>query len=941
MDSSPSVEAAFLAYRCTREPAALAQVYDNASPRLLSVAMHLTRSPATAEDVVQDTFLVALENPDRWDETKPLMPWLLGILSNRVRQVDGLSRRAIDPARLLVPDATDPQEDYQATELLAHVDDAITHLAQPYRSVVLLRLRNGLSPADISIALGRNPNTVRTQLARGIEMLRKVLPSSVAVLLAGNLAASTGLATSRQVVMQRAVAIQSQLRAAYRTAFLHKVAVAVSIAVAMGVLAWSLLPADSATPLPAESVAQHRSQDLVAAQAAPLPDAAAAIPSHLTERHESSPLGSAAVTVLVRGSGVPFAMVELEPLGDRPRLLVHHYSYPHRNWRSIEPAKPLARDRWRSGFTAVDGHCKFDNLTPGYWICRTLGIAEVFEVGAGKASSLRMVAPANTTIVQGVVLDADGLQIAAAPIWKLNRNVQTSSVVVTHSDEYGRFSAAVPPRATLGVFHPGFAPVAVTVSATEWSPQRHVVLQFEEPGASVAGRVLDAVGQPRAGVVVEVGQVGDLGVAWANKEPQVLARVHRTTTDVDGRYCFESLVPGRTVLRARSEHHGVVQRPVDLVAEQRSACDLRLPAESILTGQMRNAAGAPAAGVIVRIGERQAFGLCSTVTDTDGRYRLSGISPGRCTVVASNLRGEFACRDLRVTAGDRLVWDVQLLAENLTVVGRVVDARGEPFAGGWLVHHRGQSYDVCQLGPDARFSVPINEREAQAPGSLQVYGRDPRSERGNLVGDVLAVLPQVRANSKLHEICVADRVANCSLRGRLVMAAGGAVEGECLLIGTRDRRTWRVGLDLQSDGSFVAGGLEAGTYRIRIEAAHRRSFGPIELPPRRSRDLGVIRVAQEALASPEHLRRFSFLFPDRVSGSDAVTVEVHDGHGWIINRKMQAASVHGAPSVSMMLPAGEHLIRATSSSGLVAVRKLIIDPNERPRRAVMLEFEHP
>ena len=46
---------------------------------------------------------------------------------------------------------------------------------------------------------------------------------------------------------------------------------------------------------------------------------------------------------------------------------------------------------------------------------------------------------------------------------------------------------------------------------------------------------------------------------------------------------------------------------------------MQLPAECVLSGQVRDASGAAVAGVVVRIGGLQEFGRCSTVTDAQGR----------------------------------------------------------------------------------------------------------------------------------------------------------------------------------------------------------------------------------------------------------------------------------------------------------------------------------
>ncbi|MCA8964497.1 MAG: sigma-70 family RNA polymerase sigma factor [Planctomycetes bacterium] len=198
------LETAFLHYCRTRDPAALATVYDETASRLLAVAMHISRSVTAAEDAVQDTFLIALQHPERWDETRPLLPWLLGILGNRLKQSKHRDGRIPDATRLPPNDPQDPVSELQAGEVLAHIENAITRLAQPYRAVVLLRLRNGLTPADIAIALDRKPSTVRAQLARGVEMLRKLLPVGVTSLLVGATFTGRGLAAVRQVVVGRA-----------------------------------------------------------------------------------------------------------------------------------------------------------------------------------------------------------------------------------------------------------------------------------------------------------------------------------------------------------------------------------------------------------------------------------------------------------------------------------------------------------------------------------------------------------------------------------------------------------------------------------------------------------------------------------------------------------------------------------------------------------------
>lgn len=52
-----SPEDLFAAWRESREPELLGQVFDATAPRLLSLALHLCTDPADAEDAVQAVFL--------------------------------------------------------------------------------------------------------------------------------------------------------------------------------------------------------------------------------------------------------------------------------------------------------------------------------------------------------------------------------------------------------------------------------------------------------------------------------------------------------------------------------------------------------------------------------------------------------------------------------------------------------------------------------------------------------------------------------------------------------------------------------------------------------------------------------------------------------------------------------------------------------------------
>jgi DNA-directed RNA polymerase specialized sigma24 family protein len=91
------LEQCFARFRDAHDLDALAEVFDRTAPRLLDVARHLARGRGEAEDLVQATFLAALEHPERFDEGRELVPWLLGILANHVKRAAERRRAAGAP----------------------------------------------------------------------------------------------------------------------------------------------------------------------------------------------------------------------------------------------------------------------------------------------------------------------------------------------------------------------------------------------------------------------------------------------------------------------------------------------------------------------------------------------------------------------------------------------------------------------------------------------------------------------------------------------------------------------------------------------------------------------------------------------------------------------------------------------------------------------------
>jgi RNA polymerase sigma-70 factor (ECF subfamily) len=174
--------------------------------------VHLVGDVSAAEDLVQATFVTAMERAATFDVTRDVEPWLAGILANHARDLKRSARRVAttsDIAARLELDERTPLDSALDAEQSAALAKAVDDLPEPYRAVMLLRLRHGMKDADIAHVLDRSPGAVRVQLHRGREMLRKKLPASLVGAVVLLIEPARGMAAVKASVMTHAAAIQS------------------------------------------------------------------------------------------------------------------------------------------------------------------------------------------------------------------------------------------------------------------------------------------------------------------------------------------------------------------------------------------------------------------------------------------------------------------------------------------------------------------------------------------------------------------------------------------------------------------------------------------------------------------------------------------------------------------------------------------------------------
>ncbi|MEY2715889.1 MAG: Sigma-70 region 2, partial [Planctomycetota bacterium] len=96
--TAQSANAAYRRFCERRDPAAIAELFDLAATDLRRAATHLVGDAATADDLVQTTFLCVIQSR-AFDPTRDVMPWLAGILRNQASLVHRRRARRFDPER--------------------------------------------------------------------------------------------------------------------------------------------------------------------------------------------------------------------------------------------------------------------------------------------------------------------------------------------------------------------------------------------------------------------------------------------------------------------------------------------------------------------------------------------------------------------------------------------------------------------------------------------------------------------------------------------------------------------------------------------------------------------------------------------------------------------------------------------------------------------------
>lgn len=537
----------FARWRESGDAAALAAVYDETAPQLLRVALHLVRHPAHAEDLLQATFVAAIERAGSYDPQRPLLGWLVGILHNQARWLLRREGREPDPLRLPPARVRDPIEQVEAAEFTAQIDDAIARLPAAYQPVLRLHLRLQLSAVDIAHALDRPAGTVRSQIVRGLELLRQRLGShsgsgaGSAAFAAFAVGGTRGLAAVRTAVLahgsQVATAATAGAIGLVGGALVMKKIVFAVLALALLAFGWwmqqpaSQLPPSSEGPTaaaiadPGRTAASEVDEPARTAVALPAADAAGGwwLEGHV--RGTNGALAGAEVRLQIT--------IDYEACAAAASVsdAAGYFAFPLEMLRALPPIDldraELELVAWAPAHAQSRVHVKL----PHRELARPLHVVQDLELAPGRS-------------IMGRVIAENGAAVAGADVDIQVVGGSEANKLSASTDSSGTYRLALGAAASLEVHaaHPrwGNATLALAPAALGDVTAPELVLR---PAPLVAARLVFDDGSPATGLDVQLVVPIDAGT---------LRTVAATTTDADGRFAVRSLPLGRYRLRIDS-----------------------------------------------------------------------------------------------------------------------------------------------------------------------------------------------------------------------------------------------------------------------------------------------------------------------------------------------------------------------------------------------------
>ncbi len=535
-------------------------------------------------------------------------------------------------------------------------------------------------------------------------------------------------------------------------------------------------------------------------------------------------LAATGVVVDEAGRGLPGAAVDASPVPGRRANRMDFSLY-----RSGGFARSGAGGRFRLPNLVPTAAYNLRISLPGYAPAQ----AEIPAREEGQAApELRIVLRVGRQAV-GLVLDGRRAGVAGAQVKTLPTaaadllarmrsvlNSDKSNQFAATTDAKGRYILSHLPPGTydVQVQARGFAPLTVPgLAIPEGQGSTDLGTVVLSPGAAVEGRVVDPAGQPVEGA--EVRAAAGKGRGMMLRLPGRDEGPPDAFTAADGSFRLEDRAPGESLdLAVSHPSYGPGSAPGVAVPTEEPVRIVLQPVTRV-SGRAIGKDGKGIAGAHVILSEMVAAGFGGvammqpgswkrTVTDADGVFAFSSVSPGGLEIRADAPRHQSAeLKGIEARAGQELSGLELLLPPAASVEGRVSAPDGRPVPGA----------GVSVVQSDSAFGFGFSELSAQTDGDGRyvIDGVPPgaRTVEARAEGYRRAVRDlEVAEGTTATADLTLER--GFEISGRVVDEAGNPIaSARLMLIAGRDFSG--VLSDLSgADGSFRFTGVQEGTFRL-------------------------------------------------------------------------------------------------------------------------------
>ncbi|HEX8952801.1 MAG TPA: sigma-70 family RNA polymerase sigma factor, partial [Polyangia bacterium] len=646
------------------------------------LARRLVTDAAERDDVVQQVWVETLRKGSR---ARALRPWLFGVLRNvaRTELRRGASRRAREEAAEPAAAAPQPDELVERVELEREVASALLELAEQYRSTLLLRYYEDLSPSEIARRQKIPAGTVRWRLKHGLELLRANLDARFsgdrrrwALALVPTAAAARG-GLGKVVI----ASIGGLLIMKVST----KVAAALVILLAFvagGVALWrhSSVPSEVSRARP--GVAWRVAGGIGATLASPPTVAGVKVPSWFGQR--GAPLRRIAGLVTFAGAPVANATVELASELTDAGLL--------------RPAKLRTSD---------DGRFDFGTQPPAVFSVAATAegrSAAILEVDTrdprSAAERLELRLGGCESALSGHVSDSSGGPIVGALVCL----APPRASACMSTDATGAYRTCLTPRQNIiSVSASGYGAIREHMDYVGHRLQRDYVLA---PEATLSGRVVRAdTNAPIAHASIRV-ESADRAIR--------LPAPGATTTNEAGRFSIAGLAGGRYRVRAFAEGLATTDAVEISVEAGHPAGEvlLRLSPASRVSGVVTDGRDA-IVGATVSLGSGP--GAIDAVTQSDGSFVLDPVAKGLATLSVRDYEVREP-KTLKIDRGE--MSGVHVLVDVMGSIAGRVTYQGKPAAGAQVFTAMGREATTAELDgsyvvrglPQGRYHVSAGDQ---------------------------------------------------------------------------------------------------------------------------------------------------------------------------------------------------------------------------------------